>query len=90
MVLQVLLENPRDALSGADIRRKTQLFSGTLYPILLRFEDAGVLSSSWEEGDSRQLGRPRKRLYRITGHGMKIANDAFNKLGLIRGNWVPA
>lgn len=90
MVLRVLLKNPRDALSGADIRRKTQLFSGTLYPILLRFEDAGILSSSWEEGDPRQLGRPRKRLYRITGHGIKVANDAFKMLGFTRGDWVPA
>lgn len=88
MVLQVLMEDLREPLSGADIRRRTQLFSGTLYPIMLRFEDAGIVSSRWEDGDPHQLGRPRKRLYRITGEGAKIANDAFKSLRLPQGDWV--
>ena len=87
-VLQVFLESPRGAYSGADIRRKTRLFSGTLYPILLRFEEAGILKSSWENADPRQLGRPRKRLYKITGHGIKVANEAFRELGLTDREWV--
>ena len=87
-VLQVFMEKPRDAFSGADIRRKTQLISGTLYPILLRFEDAGILTSKWEEADPRELGRPRKRLYTITGDGINVASDAFRYLGLTPGEWV--
>ena len=85
----MLMENLNgDPLSGADIRRRTKLFSGTLYPILLRFEDAGLLSSKWEGGDPRRLGRPRKRLYRVTGEGIRAANAAFNSFR--PGDWVQA
>jgi DNA-binding PadR family transcriptional regulator len=87
-VLQSFMENPTDALSGADIRRRTQLLSGTLYPILLRFEDAGILSSVWEEADPHQLGRPRRRQYRITGKGIRVANEAFKSLGITPGKWA--
>jgi len=87
-VLQIFLEKPRDAHSGADIRRKTRLFSGTLYPILLRFEEAGILNSDWENADPSELGRPRKRLYKITGHGINVANEAFRDLSLTDGDWV--
>ncbi len=87
-VLHAFMENPRKELSGADIRRQTQLFSGTLYPILLRFEDAGLVTSTWEEGNPSKLGRPRKRLYRISGEGVKAANEAFSSLGVILGKWA--
>ena len=79
-ILQIFLESPSDKLSGAEIRRRTAIFSGTLYPILVRFEEAGLLQSEWEEGDPKQLGRPRRRLYQITGHGVSVANEAFREL----------
>ena len=70
-VLRAILERPRDGLSGAEVSRGTGLASGTLYPILIRLEKAGWLVSEWEEGDPAQLGRPRKRFYKITAPGAK-------------------
>lgn len=75
-VLAALLSSPRDELSGADIGRVTNLASGTLYPILLRLEGAGWLQSRWEREIPSVLGRPRKRLYRVTAVGAKNAKAA--------------
>ncbi|WP_150308497.1 PadR family transcriptional regulator [Planctomonas psychrotolerans] len=38
---------------------------GTLYPILNRFEDEGLLASSWREGD----GGPGRKYYSVTPSG---------------------
>jgi PadR family transcriptional regulator, regulatory protein PadR len=69
-----------DEISGAEIARSTGLASGTLYPILLRLEVAGWLESRWEEEDPRKLERPRRRLYRITGLGVRQARAAFRDI----------
>jgi PadR family transcriptional regulator, regulatory protein PadR len=43
---------------------------GTLYKALQRLEDAGLLASRWEDPDIAAAGgRPRRRLYRVTGAG---------------------
>lgn len=55
----------------ADIRQAQQLTAhGTLYKALGRMEAAGMLESRWEEADlALAEGRPRRRLYRMTGLG---------------------
>jgi len=70
----------RPHVSGADIARETRLATGTLYPILLRLEAAGWLTSQWEEGDPRVLGRPRRRFYAITAEGARAAQLAARDL----------
>lgn len=43
---------------------------GTLYKALSRMEKAGLLESNWEDPQkAADDGRPRRRLYRITGAG---------------------
>ncbi|ARO89100.1 transcriptional regulator [Nitrosospira lacus] len=69
--------SPQDHLSGADIRMVTGLSSGTLYPILMRFEDAGWLTSRWEDVEPSNVGRPRKRFYKITARGQVKTIEAF-------------
>ena len=55
----------RDA---ADARRLTA--HGTLYKALARMETRGLLSSRWEDPDiAVAAGRPRRRLYQVTGEG---------------------
>lgn len=79
-VLSVLMSPTKDGLSGAEIGRMTDLASGTLYPILLRLETAKWLESQWEDGNPSDLGRPRRRFYRITGIGFRRAKAAFREL----------
>jgi len=43
---------------------------GTLYKALGRMQTAGLLASRWESADSAaDDGRPRRRLYEVTGAG---------------------
>src|SRR5574341_1611609 len=49
---------------------RTLTAHGTLYKALGRMEAAGLLESRWEDpGAAAAEGRPRRRLYRITGAG---------------------
>jgi PadR family transcriptional regulator PadR len=79
-VLRVFLENPKQQLAGADIHKLGRVPTGTLYPILLRFEAAGWLDSNWEDIDPKEAGRPRKRFYRLTRTGSACANEALRSL----------
>jgi DNA-binding PadR family transcriptional regulator len=83
-VLRVFLdafnEDVRAEMAGAELMRLTRLASGTLYPILLRFEKAGLLESRWEEEMPERLGRPRRRFYRLTQAGAQVAHDALGEL----------
>jgi len=89
-VLAALLSSPRDELSGAEIGRAAKLASGTLYPILLRLEGAGWLTSRWEREAPNELGRPRRRFYRVTALGAKKAKAAVKDLQPAFGrlSWV--
>jgi PadR family transcriptional regulator PadR len=80
-VLEAFLENPGDALSGADVMQRCQVASGTLYPILLRLESAGWFVSRWESIDPSSAGRPRRRFYRLTPTGLKRASEVFAGFG---------
>ncbi|HEX4376221.1 MAG TPA: helix-turn-helix transcriptional regulator [Steroidobacteraceae bacterium] len=76
-VLETFLENPTDLLAGADVQKRSGLASGTLYPILLRLEAAGWFVSQWESVDPVAVGRPRRRLYRLTPSGLARASEVF-------------
>ena len=76
-VLGTLLNNRPDALAGADFGRATRLQSGTLYPILLRLEQAGWVETYWESETPQELGRPRRRSYQLTAVGARTAKEGF-------------
>jgi PadR family transcriptional regulator len=66
-VLGALHDHPVHWRYGYDISRETGLASGTLYPILGRLADRGLLETCWE--DDPPEGRPRRHLYRLTADG---------------------
>ncbi len=47
---------------------------GTLYKALGRLEEFGLLTSRWEEAEATTEGRPRRRLYELTGEGVRVAD----------------
>ena len=47
---------------------------GTLYKALSRLEGLGLLTSRWDEAAAD--GRPRRRLYELTGQGVQVAERA--------------
>ncbi|GGP09666.1 PadR family transcriptional regulator [Nonomuraea glycinis] len=76
LVLQAFLADPREKRYGFELVQVAGLEAGTLYPILMRLEEAGWLESSWEEVDPRAEGRPRRRYYRLTAVGEESARVA--------------
>jgi PadR family transcriptional regulator len=76
-VLEAFLEDPIVQLAGAEVHQRCGIASGTLYPILLRLESAGWFVSQWESNHPSVLGRPRRRLYRLTSAGLRRASEVF-------------
>ncbi|MEV0821932.1 PadR family transcriptional regulator [Nonomuraea rubra] len=76
LVLRALLEDPTREMYGLEICNSAGLPTGTIHPILARFEGLGWLESRWEESDPHKQGRPRRRYYRLTPDGIELARDA--------------
>ncbi len=60
---------------GLEICRATESKSGSVYPALRRMEDYAWLSSRWEDVAPSEIGRPRKRFYRLTDEGLRTARE---------------
>ena len=73
-VLAALSDRPSDWHHGYEVARETALKSGTLYPILIRLADRGLLEAEWQ--DEPVPGRPRRHLYRLTAPGLAAAEAA--------------
>ena len=65
-VLRALAAEPSRWRYGYDLGTEVHLKSGSLYPILVRLADRGLLEATWEPGPE---GRPPRHLYRLTGAG---------------------
>ena len=87
--LDAFAEDVRAELVGADIMKTARVSSGTLYPILLRLERAGMLTSRWEDARAEDLGRPRRRFYAMTSAGVQLAHDALRELSSPLGHPLP-
>jgi PadR family transcriptional regulator, regulatory protein PadR len=72
-VVSAMLTDPTADRYGLDLMRDTGLASGTLYPILVRLERADWVSARWEDIDPVAEGRPSRRYYRLTAHGVSGA-----------------
>ena len=66
--LQILAE--LKVSHGFEIATKAGLQVGTIYGILMAFEEGGYVESRWD--DAEPNGRPRKKLYRLTETGVEL------------------
>lgn len=88
-ILKAMLDDPYTEWYGLELARVAGLRTGTIYPSLARLEQAGWLSSSWEDVDPSVEGRPRRRIYRLTGEGADQARAVVDE-HLIRFGVKPA
>jgi len=71
-LFEVLLASRSSWRHGYDLAQEAELQSGTLYPLLMRLADQGLLESRWEtDGDNR---RPR-HMYRLTAKGAAYVKE---------------
>jgi PadR family transcriptional regulator, regulatory protein PadR len=74
-LLEALLGDPTREWYGLELMEEANLASGTAYPLLHRLQRDGWLTSTREDVDPRQQGRPRRRLYRLTALGETAARE---------------
>ena len=72
-VLRVLIADPAARHYGYDLMRAARLTSGTLYPMLARLQQQGLVESEWEPQQHDAGGRPPRKYYRLTGEGVRVA-----------------
>jgi PadR family transcriptional regulator, regulatory protein PadR len=70
-VLLALAEDVTVWRYGYELCQQTGLKAGSMYPILMRLADRGLLETSWES--DAPAGRPPRHLYRLTGQGIEVA-----------------
>lgn len=74
MVLAALLENAGAWSYGYDLAKITGVKSGTLYPLLIRLEERGLLETEWQPPAGP--GRPPRHTYRLTQAGVEAAKSS--------------
>jgi PadR family transcriptional regulator, regulatory protein PadR len=72
-VLLALAKQPTTWRYGYDLCQQLGLKAGSMYPILMRLTDRGLLETAWETDPPR--GRPPRHLYRLTGPGVDLAAE---------------
>jgi PadR family transcriptional regulator, regulatory protein PadR len=75
-LFEALLSHSTSWQHGYDLSKVTGLKSGTLYPLLMRLCEQGLLEDRWEDSDI--AGRPPRHAYRLTPQGRAFAREALS------------
>ena len=75
-VLSTMLSDVDAEMYGLKLSKRSGLKPGVIYPMLDRLLKAGWLERRWEDIDPAVQGRPRRRLYRLSGVGASAARQA--------------
>jgi PadR family transcriptional regulator PadR len=67
-VLAALAREPAAWRYGLELAKLTGLKSGSLYPILIRCAERGLVEAEWLE--ATEIGRPPRHAYRILPAGL--------------------
>jgi len=72
-VLSVFLADASAWRYGYDLMKAARLPSGTLYPMLARLQEQGLVTAQWEQHSADAGGRPPRKYYQLTGEGVRVA-----------------
>jgi DNA-binding PadR family transcriptional regulator len=72
-ILEALLSSPLSWRYGYELSKLVGLSSGTLYPLLIRLHDRGLLEAKWVEAE--RPGRPPRHAYRLSQSGVAFARS---------------
>jgi DNA-binding PadR family transcriptional regulator len=72
-VVHALAQEPGAWRYGYELCRQLGIKAGSMYPILMRLADRGLLETTWETNP--KPGRPPRHLYRLTGPGLALAAE---------------
>ena len=83
-----MLEDPLAWRYGYELLKKTGLQSGTLYPLLMRLSDQGLLEAQWREPE--KAGKPPRHVYRLTSDGLALARAQVLPVAKTAKKWAGA
>lgn len=72
-VLAALFEQVGAWSYGYDLAKVTGVKSGTLYPLLMRLQERGLLETEWQP--PTEPGRPARHAYRLNAAGIEAARS---------------
>jgi PadR family transcriptional regulator, regulatory protein PadR len=81
-VLRAFLADPSVPRYGYDLMKASGLPSGTLYPLLSRLQEQGLVSSAWAPAGAD--GRPPRRYYQLTDEGIETGRQKLARAGAAR------
>ena len=87
-LLEALSTHAPSWCHGYDLMKETGLLSGTLYPLLMRMTDQGLVEAEWRP--PAQPGRPARHVYRLTTAGLALARTMEDGRGLPGAEPFPA
>jgi PadR family transcriptional regulator PadR len=73
VVVLALADKPAAWRYGYELCQQLGLKPGSMYPILMRLADRGLLETTWDT--DVPAGRPPRHLYRLTGPGRALAAE---------------
>jgi PadR family transcriptional regulator, regulatory protein PadR len=83
-VVLALAEQPTAWRYGYQLCQRLHLKPGSLYPVLVRLADRGLLEATWD--NDVPAGRPPRHLYRLTGSGRALATELAATAGARRSD----
>jgi PadR family transcriptional regulator len=72
-VVLALAETPTAWRHGYELCQHLDIKPGSMYPILMRLTDRGLLETTWDT--DVPAGRPPRHRYRLTGSGRALATE---------------
>lgn len=80
-LIEALSAQPAQWRHGYDLMKAIGLSSGTLYPLLMRLTEQGLVEAQWSE--PAQPGRPPRHSYRLTAAGRSLVSDLVASRGAV-------
>ena len=81
-VLAILLDSSGRWSHGYDLAQAANIKSGTLYPLLIRLAEQGLLDAEWQPASGP--GRPPRHAYRLSPAGARLARSLQGEAVAIR------
>ena len=72
-VLLAFDERAEEHRHGYELCRALDLKAGTVYPLLIRLAERGLVETEWEQDPPQ--GRPARHLYRLSGTGQELVAE---------------
>lgn len=89
-VLGLFAAHPGRSWFGLEIIKATEIKSGSLYPILHRFEERKLLVGGWEDIDVAGTERRRpRRHYQLNPDMAEVVDDLLAEWRMARANQTP-